>query len=405
VSSSERLLAAPDRPDLAYTLDELFEHAPCGYLTLSASGSVLVVNETLLGWSGRRREQVVGLPVTRLLTPASRLVWETQVAAQLALTGAVRAIALELAGPVPRTSRAVLLSADLRSVGTGGAEVVRAVVYDSAERAKYEQELLSARRRAERTEQRIATLHRVVAGLAAATDPGELAQALVAALGETTGAAACTVWFTGRDQPDLHRAAGSRPPDDLAPAQVALTSATLPALSARTGDVVAVESPEHCARTHPELASALTDCRMQAALTVPLVQDGTVLGCYSVSFVRARTFSDDEQDLHRTLARHITEALQRVTLQEELGRLALHDALTGLPNRSLFTDRLERARARPSRSCCSTSTASSGSTTASGTGRVTRCWWRSRAGPAPPCAAPTPSRGSAVTSSPCCARG
>ena len=83
---------------------------------------------------------------------------------------------------------------------------------------------------------------------------------------------------------------------------------------------------------------------------------------------------------------------------------ATHDGLTGLPNRTLFLERLERrSRPRPraptSPSCSATSTGSSRSTTPSATPPVTSCSVRWRRGCAPPSARATPSAGSAATSS------
>jgi diguanylate cyclase (GGDEF)-like protein len=50
------------------------------------------------------------------------------------------------------------------------------------------------------------------------------------------------------------------------------------------------------------------------------------------------------------LSRAIRYAVERRRSQAELARQALHDSLTGLPNRTLFSDRLDRALARSERS-------------------------------------------------------
>ena len=89
-----------------------------------------------------------------------------------------------------------------------------------------------------------------------------------------------------------------------------------------------------------------------------------------------------------------TDVTDRRQAEQRLQHDALHDALTGLPNRVLFLDRLALAIRRAQRRspeacapCCSwTSTASSSSTTSSATTSATGCWSPSRAGwsgPAP----------------------
>ena len=109
------------------------------------------------------------------------------------------------------------------------------------------------------------------------------------------------------------------------------------------------------------------------------------------------------------MAGSMTDITDRKAAEEQLLHDALHDALTGLPNRALFLDRLERSLAAPSASpttaapsCSSTSTASSSSTTASATRSATSCWSRWRGRLSRTCGRATRSPASAATSSPSC---
>ncbi len=90
----------------------------------------------------------------------------------------------------------------------------------------------------------------------------------------------------------------------------------------------------------------------------------------------------------------------------DLRRQAATDDLTGLPNRRhLYVEGTALLRGHPigaEHSCCSTSTGSRRSTTASGTTPATSCWSRSLPGCGSTCAPATCSRGSAATSSPSC---
>lgn len=127
--------------------------------------------------------------------------------------------------------------------------------------------------------------------------------------------------------------------------------------------------------------------------------DGTVLWTnLTVSLLR------DADGVPRYQLALMEDTTERRLLNLRLRYEATHDALTGLPNRTLFFERLEKALsgAGAAASACATwiSTGSRRSTTASATRRATGSWWRSPTG----CRAarPAPARwspGSAETSS------
>lgn len=85
--------------------EELYEQAPCGYLSTLMDGTVAKVNATLLDWLGLDRSEVVGrMRFTDLLTVGSRLYHETHVAPLLRLKGEASGIAMDVkaaAGRMP----------------------------------------------------------------------------------------------------------------------------------------------------------------------------------------------------------------------------------------------------------------------------------------------------------------
>jgi len=64
---------------------------------------------------------------------------------------------------------------------------------------------------------------------------------------------------------------------------------------------------------------------------------------------RARASVHADRQALEALATVGEQALERLTMVTEMGRLARHDSLTGLPNRTLFLDRVEQAVARARR--------------------------------------------------------
>ncbi|MGW8065222.1 SpoIIE family protein phosphatase [Streptomyces ziwulingensis] len=129
--------------------EELYESAPCGYLSTLMDGTIAKINSTLLDWLGLERDDVVGrMRFTDLLTVGGKLYHETHFAPLLQMQGQISGVALEVrqtdGGRIP-----VLVSSVVKHGSTGEPQLIRTTVFDARDRRAYEEELLRARKAAE----------------------------------------------------------------------------------------------------------------------------------------------------------------------------------------------------------------------------------------------------------------
>ena len=131
---------------LADSAEELFEDAPCGYLTTALDGRIVKVNRTFETWTGLTRADLIGTRFMDLLSPGGRIFYETHLLPLLLMQGWIREIAVELRGAGGRTLPA-LVNAVLRRDGAGEPRAIRVTIFDATDRRRYEEELLRARNR------------------------------------------------------------------------------------------------------------------------------------------------------------------------------------------------------------------------------------------------------------------
>jgi sigma-B regulation protein RsbU (phosphoserine phosphatase) len=153
------------RQRLDESAEDLYENAPCGYLSTLPDGTVARVNRTLLEWTGHRREAVVGRPFVDLLSPGGRIYHETHYAPLLRMQDSVREIAFEIVradgGRLP-----VLVNSTVQRDAAGEPVGVRTTVFDATDRREYERELVRARDREQEARERAEALQRTMARLA-----------------------------------------------------------------------------------------------------------------------------------------------------------------------------------------------------------------------------------------------
>lgn len=138
-----------DRQPFGEDYRELYENAPCGYLSTRLDGTIVGVNQTFLSWTGHTREELLDrAKLQDLLTTPGKIFYETQFAPLLQMQSSVKEVALELLrknrDPLP-----VLLNSDRVTAAADGCEFIRTIFFDSTARRQYERDLLESRRNLE----------------------------------------------------------------------------------------------------------------------------------------------------------------------------------------------------------------------------------------------------------------
>ena len=131
---------------LEESAEDLFENAPCGYLSTALDGTLLKVNRTFETWTGFEREELIGQRrFQSLLAPGGRIYHETHYAPLLRMQGQVREIALEIVR-ADGSRLPVLVNSTLVKGSDGEPRLIRTTVFDASDRRRYEEELLRAQR-------------------------------------------------------------------------------------------------------------------------------------------------------------------------------------------------------------------------------------------------------------------
>ncbi|WP_310431747.1 SpoIIE family protein phosphatase [Streptomyces sp. 3330] len=129
--------------------EDLYEHAPCGFLSTLPDRTITKINTTLLDWLGHARGDLVGRRTfSELLTVGGRLYHETHFGPLLSMQGEISGIALELRA-ADGSRLPVLVTSTVKTDGDGQPLLIRTTVFDARDRRAYETELLRARQQAE----------------------------------------------------------------------------------------------------------------------------------------------------------------------------------------------------------------------------------------------------------------
>ncbi|NIJ06494.1 sigma-B regulation protein RsbU (phosphoserine phosphatase) [Sphingomonas vulcanisoli] len=129
--------------------EDLFNNAPCGYLSVLPDGRVARANARFATWSGFGQDAVVGRKLHELLSVATRIFFETNLSPLLRMQGFVDEVAMDfvtLSGPKMQC----LVNAAERRDDAGNLLSTRFAIFLAAERRQYERALVDSKAAMER---------------------------------------------------------------------------------------------------------------------------------------------------------------------------------------------------------------------------------------------------------------
>lgn len=149
---------ANSREDPIEDLDDLYENAPCGYISLRRDGTIFKANATFARWLSLAGDQIAGKRFQDLLNIAGRIYWETNIVPGLTLRGHVDEVALDLVGEsgnrVP-----MLINAVAKRSEDGSHLFTRLTLFNATERRRYERDLRNTTKEAEDARRELRALH------------------------------------------------------------------------------------------------------------------------------------------------------------------------------------------------------------------------------------------------------
>jgi serine/threonine-protein kinase RsbW len=277
------------------TAEELYEHAPCGYLSTRPDGTIVRANRTFLEWTGYAHDDLASRRRFQdLLSPGGRIYHETHLAPLLRMQDHVRAIALELV-TAEGARIPVLVTATLRRDDEGEPAGIRTLVFDATDRRRYEEELLRARRAEGDARARVERLQELTATLATGLHSAQIAAAAVEQLARR-GEARAAVAVIDRPETQLHVLAAE-----------GWSPAALEAWSAHT-DLPSTDRPAH-------------------VVVLPMTVAGREqVGALLLGYDDAAP-TEEEHEFLRACAAQCAQALERARLHEQTALAAERAAL------------------------------------------------------------------------------
>ena len=131
------------------TAEELYENAPCGYVSFTTDGTIFNINNTLLSWLGFSKKEVINIKkFNSLFKIGGKIFFETHFFPLIRIQGFIKEINFDIVRKDQSTFPGLLNVNEIAGAGAGP-KTYRATVFDITDRKVYENELLEAKKKAE----------------------------------------------------------------------------------------------------------------------------------------------------------------------------------------------------------------------------------------------------------------
>jgi sigma-B regulation protein RsbU (phosphoserine phosphatase) len=123
--------------------EDLYDNAPCGYLSVSADGCIALANQRIARWLGHATADLIGRRLPNVLSVPSRIFYETNISPLLRMQGFVDEVAMDFL-TADRAKVPCLVNAAERRDPDGGLLFTRLTIFQAAERRRYERSLVDS---------------------------------------------------------------------------------------------------------------------------------------------------------------------------------------------------------------------------------------------------------------------
>ncbi|WP_461471295.1 diguanylate cyclase [Microbacterium sp. HJ5] len=295
--------------------------ATCGLISVHQDSTIADADAQVLAWLNCDRDEVVGHPLASVLT------------LRMPLSGGERPTDAHLHG-VSGIVRPVVVG----SLGLDESGVEEIAVYDVSARSAFSLGFRGAEAKTERGRKRLQILLNAAVGFGNVRSELDAAELLADVAERAFAASAVSVHL--RDHDGLVHVAGSNPLAAHWPVGLRPTG-TVTLLS---GKVLIVRSPDEADPYVPGvgMSDIFRASGVHAAIASPMRSKDDTVGSMICFFDHPREFDEEAVPLAEALSNQAAQAISRIRLEDTLRRAAMHDEVTGLPNRRLIEEDVTR---------------------------------------------------------------